>query len=843
MKVASFNGCKVYNLSSGKTMPEWTSKSKKRALAKDEEYQRRVELIQDFEMPTAAQCITMTRDGEHIIVTGTYSPIVKCYTTSDMALKFQRGLTCDVVAMESLSDDFGKLVFLQSDRTLNFHAPYGTHYSVRVPKFGRDMVYNWDNCDLYVCGTGDEVYRLNLEGGQFREPFQLGFEGCNKMHVNPVHPMLACGGEQGHCEFWDPRNRKRINSLMINDLHSENNDITSLKFDQDGITFGVGTAGGFAHIYDIRSRKPLYTKEHQYGLPIVNILYHHTSRKIITCDKKLIKIWDRDNSSAQNMGKIMTNIETTANINQVIIASDNRQLESGLLMVAGEQGRIMNYFIPQLGPAPRWCSFLENLTEELEENTTTSIYEDYKFLTRYELEELGAIGLLGTPMVKSYMHGFFMEMKLYNKLRAVSKPFEFEEYRKQKIREKIDAKRESRIAIVKKAPVLPAVNAELALKLLRKQDAEAKKLENKKGKKKSGISNTEGEEVGAEAEEGEKNATKGLVDDRFRALFEREEFQQDENDEAFRLRNPVRSKMSQLQQLTAKDKDGSDNDDEEGDSDDDMQLYDAVDEDDYDDNDQDNNDNGDDLMHLEEDDEQEDDRYHDEDEEDDEDENRRKKRKHSSSKGGSAGYGEEEEEIGAIAKATLKAKQRQAQRQSAPSSSAAGVNANKKMKMFSLADGVTSSELLFGEKEALQARQKEQRELANMPIEQRIKLLEQEKQVQAEADRDRQNGYKRGGKKGKTFANNNEGYTNTSITYGNNNGSAGRGRGRGRGGSAGRGSGGRGGRGGSGRGGFDRSSGGHSNYRDNNNKNTKIRTFKGNQGEGIVREISFIPRS
>ena len=165
MKVATFNGCKVYNLSSGKTMPEWLSQSKKRALAKDEEYRKRMELIQDFEMSTAAQCIKMTADCEHIIVTGVYPPIVRCYTTSDMAMKFQRGLTCDVVAMETLSENFGKMVFLQSDRTLNFHAPYGTHYSIRVPKFGRDILYNWDDCDLYVAASGDELYRLNLETG------------------------------------------------------------------------------------------------------------------------------------------------------------------------------------------------------------------------------------------------------------------------------------------------------------------------------------------------------------------------------------------------------------------------------------------------------------------------------------------------------------------------------------------------------------------------------------------------------------------------------------------------------------------------------------------------------
>lgn len=47
---------------------------------------------------------------------------------------------------------------------------------------------------------------------------------------------------------------------------------------------------------------------------------------------------------------------------------------------------------------------------------------------------------LGTPMVKSYMHGFFMDMKLYNKLRAVSKPFEYEEHRKKLIQQKIEMK-------------------------------------------------------------------------------------------------------------------------------------------------------------------------------------------------------------------------------------------------------------------------------------------------------------------------------------------------------------------------------------------------------------------
>lgn len=36
------------------------------------------------------------------------------------------------------------------------------------------------------------------------------------------------------------------------------------------------------------------------------------------------------------------------------------------------------HFIPSLGPAPRWCSFLEGLTEELEENVQPTVYDDYR---------------------------------------------------------------------------------------------------------------------------------------------------------------------------------------------------------------------------------------------------------------------------------------------------------------------------------------------------------------------------------------------------------------------------------------------------------------------------------
>lgn len=57
------------------------------------------------------------------------------------------------------------------------------------------------------------------------------------------------------------------------------------------------------------------------------------------------------------------------------------------------------------GPAPKWCAFLDNLTEELESTASQVVYDDYKFVTKQELESLGLDHLLGTNLLRAYMHG------------------------------------------------------------------------------------------------------------------------------------------------------------------------------------------------------------------------------------------------------------------------------------------------------------------------------------------------------------------------------------------------------------------------------------------------------
>lgn len=80
-------------------------------------------------------------------------------------------------------------------------------------------------------------------------------------------------------------------------------------------------------------------------------------------------------------GKAVTNIEPTGAVNDFSLVAEKKAgvdlatgrgsgdtTESGVILVAGEQPRMMAFYVPQIGVAPYWCSFIDSLTEELEES-------------------------------------------------------------------------------------------------------------------------------------------------------------------------------------------------------------------------------------------------------------------------------------------------------------------------------------------------------------------------------------------------------------------------------------------------------------------------------------------
>lgn len=71
MEVFDPNNVKIYNLSAGKSLPEWLSDRKRRALQKkDVDIRRRIELIQDFNMPGVSTNVKVSPDEQFILATG-----------------------------------------------------------------------------------------------------------------------------------------------------------------------------------------------------------------------------------------------------------------------------------------------------------------------------------------------------------------------------------------------------------------------------------------------------------------------------------------------------------------------------------------------------------------------------------------------------------------------------------------------------------------------------------------------------------------------------------------------------------------------------------------------------
>ncbi|CAE6076498.1 unnamed protein product [Arabidopsis arenosa] len=548
LKSTSINGVKLYHVSSAPNVATWLNPKKQRALRKNPHYMQRVELIQELKFETATTRIKATPDGEYLIASGIYPPQVKVYELGQLALKFERHLDSEIVDFEILDDDFSKLAFLCADRSIQLHAKYGKHHTLRIPRMGRDMTYDPWSCDLLCAASSPDLYRINLEQGRFLSPLSTQSPALNVVSRSNLHGLVACGGEDGAVEFFDMRMKSsasRINAVTHGgDAAAE---VTAIEFDDsEGLQVAVGSSAGKVFIYDLRTSTPIRVKDHMYESPILSIKWQRTLNtqqpKLITTDKHIVRIWD------PNTGEGMTSIEPTqGGINDICVFRG-----SGLMLLALDSSLIPSYFIPELGPAPKWCSPLENLTEELEESGQTTIYDNYKFVTKEDLEKLQLTHLIGTDLLKAQMHGYFMNHHLYKKALAVAEPFAYDAYLERKKQEKLEANRTQRIT---KKRRLPKVNRELAARLHGDDSDEENKT-------------AEDEEAAKKVSKKKKPILSGenFADGRFSSMFQNPDYQIDPESYEYGVLHPVASSKKQPSLLDEHFEAVSD-DDENSDSD------------------------------------------------------------------------------------------------------------------------------------------------------------------------------------------------------------------------------------------------------------------------------------
>lgn len=502
MNVFCPNDINIYDLSGGKNLPDFLSERKRRdLLRKDVSLRRRIDLIQDFDMPTVNTRVHVSNDGQYVYTSGTYKPRIKCFEVSQLSLKFERCVDMEVQDFLILSDDYQKIAILGADRTIELHTSQGKHAKLRVPKFGRELGYYPANSELLVACAGSELYRLSLEEGRFLSPYTTAMNDINSIAVSDDHYLVTLGGNNSMVECWDPRARSAVGCVKLPGSEATVTKVTYLST----LQIAAGTSDGRIVIYDLRQTRPLVVKDHMYEKPINQITKNHEHNWIISTCQKSMKIWEADT------GKAVTAVEPPARINDAIFLPN-----TGLTFLALEQEKMQTYFIPTLGPAPRWCSFLDCLTEELEETKTDTIYDNYKFLTEEELKALSLHSLIGTNLLRAYMHGYFIDHRLYQKAKIANDPFVFEKYKEEEVEKQLKKDR-------KRAPIAPKVdvNSELYLKL---------KSEGK---------------------------TETLEDDRFNIMFKDPEMVIDKENDRYKLLKPVSATKTRRRQDSSSEEDES----------------------------------------------------------------------------------------------------------------------------------------------------------------------------------------------------------------------------------------------------------------------------------------------
>ena len=431
----SVNGIKTYHITAESALPSHFGNRANRRIGTHSELKNRVSLIQEFEFTGSSRLIKLSDDGITCAVSGEYPPQIKIFDLDELS-QVTTFMTRRVPAhFEMLTESWDKLAVLRSDRKFDLYNKGGLYHSQDLPIRCRHFLYNPATADIVMASEESQLLRLNLEYGRFMESIPTGAEAGNVVVVSDVHQLIACGYEGGMLEFFDPRDKRSLAAVQLQA------DVTALRFDSTGMMIGTGLGSGDVLLFDIRSATPVLKYSHRNQSPVHSI-HFHSSRKLVSGDRKGCRIYDLDDN-----GKFFTSFETKSQMNSVIPYPG-----SGLLFAGTDTEKVQVMLIPDLGPAPRQFSFLDNLILDVEaaDEDETPLYEDQKFVTREELENFGLAHLVKTSVLKPYMHGFFVPKELYRLMTDKGEVQGYDEWVRQLRRNKKDEEQKEQVATNRK---------------------------------------------------------------------------------------------------------------------------------------------------------------------------------------------------------------------------------------------------------------------------------------------------------------------------------------------------------------------------------------------------------
>lgn len=447
MQVSLQNKITTYNLTAGKSLPEWLSERRrnKRAVAGQE---NRVELLHDLEFPHRAQCIFRCANGTHLFAAGDYPYRLKCFDVNNLSMKFSFNADMNIMSGVCLSPDYRKFALRGEGRQITVHHTSSIVDRLRVPHLQRCLGFNPFLAELLSSGTSPEIFRINLETGTFVESYKTGsVDGVNHVEVfgagSPVGGLVLTAGCDGVVEAWDSRAGSAVARIAVAGAGGVSGvegvcEVRHIATEErGGLLFSCGLESGEVLLYDVRLQKPLLVKNHMNSLPIVKTYFFNGKSTstgeasfVLSADTRSLKVWNKSD------GSNFTSIDAPADITDFTLLRSQHNMvapfdcdDSGVVAICCDVPRVQVHFIPQLGAAPRWASFLDVMTEELEEKDSTTVYDDYTFIAKEEMDALGiAAEDLAGGKVRPVMHGAFIENGLYRELQAVVNPAAFNAY-------------------------------------------------------------------------------------------------------------------------------------------------------------------------------------------------------------------------------------------------------------------------------------------------------------------------------------------------------------------------------------------------------------------------------
>ena len=249
------------------------------------------------------------------------------------------------------------------------------------------MSYDPDSCEVYVVGSSEDIYRIDVETGVFEEPLKTTCAALNACAVCPTLPLLVTAGEGGIIEAWDTRASTRRPASTV-DLYStidpsqlpNGRSATALSFSGNGLSLAVGCVNGILQVFDIRSSRPYWSHATKTSAAIRAVQCFHRGRAarardfgdaadggagteqslfVAAVDAQTLRVCSAAAAAGEGGGGVGGSSSSSSppvavveslgggSFNSVCVYPD-----SGMVFVPRDDRRIGLYFIPTLGLAP-----------------------------------------------------------------------------------------------------------------------------------------------------------------------------------------------------------------------------------------------------------------------------------------------------------------------------------------------------------------------------------------------------------------------------------------------------------------------------------------------------------